>query len=139
MKLLNLLTLATLTTAAALRGQVESCSSETEGANTTALLECMDDIRTRLEAKPLSNSFHGYRCADRVWRYAGPNQWQPIKHSLHMFKKCGPTMRQAAKSSRDWYQCVVTSFMGRRFIEWMPEGQKLVPEMEDCPLWGSDE
>ncbi|GIZ49740.1 hypothetical protein CKM354_001276700 [Cercospora kikuchii] len=99
--------LATCTSAEKLRKKV--WFADTYRANSTELLQCVDQMRRDLEQNPLKNRIGGYKCGDRWWQYGNVHiDWDiTIESSLAGFRMCEDDLVQAAYNATTWLQCKV--------------------------------
>ncbi|KAM3415108.1 hypothetical protein BST61_g10237 [Cercospora zeina] len=97
--------------------------SKTTNANTTELVQCVEEMKAMLERHPRMHRLAGYQCGtDTFLQFGGSVEWEPIKNNLKAFNTCKSHLYDAAYSGRDWFLCHVVDFWGHRIVAYSPMG-----------------
>ncbi|CAK1356558.1 unnamed protein product [Cercospora beticola] len=118
----SLFTLATLASLASAELRKHYWQAETTYANSTELVQCMNEMKAMLEAKPKANHLEPYQCGNHSWQVGSTANWQPIHTNLKGFRKCEKDLSNAAYAGRDWFQCHASDLFGYRVVAYSPLG-----------------
>ncbi|CAK1368143.1 uncharacterized protein RHO25_012665 [Cercospora beticola] len=107
-------------------------SGQAERANSTALLQCVDQVRAELEESPTRNRIRGFRCADRWWQCGNFDaQYKSvIETSMGGFQRCEDDLYQAVYLAKDWFMCKIikVGITIDRHVAYSPLGYEACPD-----------
>ncbi|CAK1356501.1 hypothetical protein CB0940_10957 [Cercospora beticola] len=115
------------------RVRIRTYTSPTTTSNSTALLACITQMHSDLQANPRARAMPGYTCGNSTFYYGTPGLGGATGESdLYAVEKCEPDMTERAREGRDWFECRVRAAWGERRVGWKGlEGEGEMEEEEE--------
>ncbi|KAI5358416.1 hypothetical protein Slin15195_G108690 [Septoria linicola] len=108
-----------------------------KNADPKALQECLESLKTDIEAFPNVHMEHGYLCADRIWQVGASDMRNSHKQwtNKELVDRCYSELLDAAKEGVNYMACMLGKGKKTKMVGWSPIDSRMY-EWQSTPDYG---